>query len=108
MNKYLDSLHPYPFEKLNGLVADVTTPEGKKPISLALGEPTHRTPRFLIEAYCDPEMIAKGFGTYPPTKGLLQLREAIANFVTMRFNLSRAIDPGTEVLPVNGLSLIHI
>lgn len=102
MNKHLDSLHPYPFEKLNGLVADVTPPEGKKPISLALGEPTHRTPTFLIDAYCDPEMIANGFGTYPPTKGLLELREAIANFVTTRFNLSRAIDAGNEVLPVNG------
>ena len=27
MNKHLDSLHPYPFEKLNGLVADVTPPD---------------------------------------------------------------------------------
>ena len=102
MNKRLNSLHPYPFERISALVKDVTPPEDMKPISLALGEPTHRTPNFLIETYCDPEMISNGFSTYPPTKGILQLREAIANFVTERFNLSRPIDAGSEVLPVNG------
>ena len=102
MNKHLNSLHPYPFERISALVKDVTPPEDMKPISLALGEPTHRTPNFLIETYCDPEMIANGFSTYPPTKGISQLREAIANFVTVRFNLSRPIDAGSEVLPVNG------
>ena len=102
MNKRLNSLHPYPFERISALVKDVTPPEDMKPISLALGEPTHRTPNFLIETYCDPEMIANGFSTYPPTKGISQLREAIANFVTVRFNLSRPIDAGSEVLPVNG------
>ena len=102
MNKRLNSLHPYPFERISALVKDVTPPEDMKPISLALGEPTHRTPNFLIETYCDPEMISNGFSTYPPTKGILQLREAIANFVTVRFNLSRPIDAESEVLPVNG------
>lgn len=102
MNKRLNSLHAYPFERISALVKDVTPPEDMKPISLALGEPTHRTPNFLIETYCDPEMISNGFSTYPPTKGILQLREAIANFVTVRFNLSRPIDAGSEVLPVNG------
>ncbi|MEE2736147.1 MAG: succinyldiaminopimelate transaminase [Pseudomonadota bacterium] len=102
MNKRLNSLHPYPFERISALVKDVTPPKDMKPISLALGEPTHRTPNFLIETYCDPEMISNGFSTYPPTKGILQLREAIANFVTVRFNLSRPIDAGSEVLPVNG------
>ena len=102
MNKRLNSLHAYPFERISALVKDVTPPEDMKPISLALGEPTHRTPNFLIETYCDPEMISNGFSTYPPTKGILQLREAIANFVTVRFNLSRPIDAESEVLPVNG------
>ena len=102
MNKRLDHLNLYPFEKLNKLIEDVTPATGQKSISLALGEPKHRAPGFLIEAYCDPVAITSGFGTYPPTRGIPELREAIASFVSKRFNLSQEINPDTEVLPVNG------
>ena len=102
MNSLLDQLHPYPFEKLNALIKDINPPDDLDLISLALGEPKHRAPDFLIEKSADISAITKGFGTYPPTKGLPELREAIASFVTRRNNLNRAIDPDTEVLPVNG------
>ena len=38
--------------------------------------------------------------TYPPTRGSLELRSAIAAWVMRRFGAS--LDPDTEVLPVNG------
>jgi N-succinyldiaminopimelate aminotransferase len=102
VNSLLDRLHPYPFEKLNSLIGDINPPDDLDIISLALGEPKHRAPDFLIEQFADIDAIAQGFGTYPPTKGLPELREAIASFVTRRNNLNRAIDPDTEAIPVNG------
>ena len=102
MNKRLNQLQQYPFERLNELLANITPTTDEEFIALALGEPKHRAPEFLIESYCNPNTIAKGFGTYPPTKGLAELREAIADFVNRRFKLGRAINPETEVLPVNG------
>lgn len=105
-NSRLGLLHPYPFERLNALLEDTiatgTTPADKPFISLALGEPKHETASFLIEAYQQSDLIRRGFGAYPPTKGLPELREAIAAFINRRFKLKQPINPGTEVLPVNG------
>ena len=102
MNKRLDQLHPYPFQKLNALLDNVVPPDGIEPVSLSLGEPKHRAPEFIIKSFSDRETIARGFGTYPPTRGLPALRQAIADFVNKRFNLTRSVNPDTEVLPVNG------
>ena len=102
MNKRLDQLYPYPFEKLNVLLDDIVPPDGIELVSLSLGEPKHRAPEFIINRFSDRETIARGFGTYPPTKGLPTLRQAIAEFVNKRFNLTRRVNPDTEVLPVNG------
>ncbi|MGK0470557.1 MAG: N-succinyldiaminopimelate aminotransferase [Candidatus Azotimanducaceae bacterium] len=100
-NRRLDQLHPYPFEQLNQLLAGVT-PADLPFISLALGEPKHETANFLIESYRDTDLIKRGFGAYPPTKGLPELRESIAAFITQRFNLPSALNPDAQVLPVNG------
>ena len=102
MNKRLDQLYPYPFEKLNVLLDDIVRPDGIEPVSLSLGEPKHRAPEFIINRFSDRETIARGFGMYPPTRGFPTLRKAIADFVNKRFNLTRRVNPDTEVLPVNG------
>jgi N-succinyldiaminopimelate aminotransferase len=102
VNSQLGQLHPYPFEKLNALMSGVQPPADLAPIALSLGEPKHRAADFLIDSYSDKDTIARGFGTYPPTKGLPELRQAIADFVNRRFELTRHLDPDTEVLPVNG------
>ncbi len=101
MNKNLDKLHPYPFEKLTELLADVQGAD-KSLIALSLGEPKHPAPDFVLEVYTDKQAIQKSLGTYPPTRGLPELRTAIADFITRRFNLSSPIDPETAVLPVSG------
>ncbi|MDZ7683794.1 MAG: succinyldiaminopimelate transaminase [Gammaproteobacteria bacterium] len=103
MNPRLDHLQPYPFERLNALLGGVTGNPAKDFIPLSLGEPKHETAHFLIEAYRDADTLRQGLATYPPTKGLPELRSAIAAFVNRRFHLDAApIDPETQILPVNG------
>lgn len=98
MNPELSLLHPYPFEKLAALFKGHDAPAELKPIALSIGEPKHASPAFVAEA------IARhigGLSTYPTTLGLPVLREAIAGWLTRRFGL-RAVDPASQVLPVNG------
>lgn len=100
-NPRLDNLQPYPFERLNQLLEGVK-PADQPFISLALGEPKHPAAEFLLNAYREPGVIESGFAAYPPTKGLPELRSAIADFVTRRYCPDRPVNPETEVLPVNG------
>ena len=100
MNPNLDLLHRYPFERLNELKAGVTPPEHLKPISLSIGEPKHQSPAFVKQALIDNiDKVA----VYPATKGGQPLRESIAAWLQLRFNLnSQGIDADHQVLPVNG------
>ncbi|MEX2489920.1 MAG: succinyldiaminopimelate transaminase [Pseudomonadales bacterium] len=103
MNPHLEQLQPYPFERLNTLLADITPPENLSSIALSLGEPRHAAPDFIIDKYIDRESITTAFGTYPPTAGLPELRGAIVDFVNRRFKLGDIrLDPNRQVLPVNG------
>lgn len=103
MNPLLESLNPYPFERLNTLLEGITPNADYDLIPLSLGEPKHDAPGFLVDMYRQPEIVKRGFGTYPPTKGLPELRSAIAAFANRRFGLEAApIDPETQVLPVTG------
>lgn len=100
MNPGLTFCHPYPFEKLALLKHGITAPENKPHIGLSIGEPAHATPGFIQNALFEH---IKGLGTYPTTKGILGLRQAIADWLSFRFKIPReAIDPETQVLPVSG------
>ena len=101
MNRFLTTLRPYPFERLNRLLTDVV-PADKPPVPLSLGEPKHPAPDFLIDMLADDAFLRIGVGTYPPTKGLPELRQAISSFASRRYGLAHAPDPDTQVLPVNG------
>jgi len=98
MNPRLQSLQPYPFEKLRRLFESVTPNAGLAHISLGIGEPRHPTPEFIKRALSDS--LAKLAG-YPPTAGSESLRQAIADWLARRYRL-HSIDWRTEVLPVNG------
>ena len=102
MNPDLSNLHPYPFERMTELLGKVTPATGLEEIAWSLGEPKHEAPDFLVETLQDEAIIRKGFGTYPPTRGLPELRVAIADFITRRFKLGTALDPDRQVLPVGG------
>ena len=98
MNPRLQSLQPYPFEKLRSLFEGVKPNPGLAHISLGIGEPRHPTPELIKRALS--ENLAK-LAAYPPTAGGDTLRQAIAEWLVRRYGL-RAIDWKTEVLPVNG------
>jgi N-succinyldiaminopimelate aminotransferase len=97
MNNALNLLHPYPFEKLRGLLAGIQPPADKRPIALSIGEPKHPTPQFIKDA-----LVAglDGLANYPITQGSEALRSAIAAWAGRRYGVK--LDPATEVLPVNG------
>jgi N-succinyldiaminopimelate aminotransferase len=98
VNPHLDQLQPYPFEKLRQLFAQVTANAQFKAISLGMGEPKHPTPPFIAQALIDN---VSGLATYPTTIGTEALRTAIAGWLERRYGLP-AINPATQVLPVNG------
>jgi N-succinyldiaminopimelate aminotransferase len=98
VNPRLQSLQPYPFEKLRSLFEGVKPNPGLAHISLGIGEPRHPTPELIKRALS--ENLAK-LAAYPPTAGGDTLRQAIAEWLGRRYTL-RAIDWKTEILPVNG------
>ena len=97
MNARLPLLQPYPFERLRALLAGVTPP-AVPAIRLSIGEPQHPTPALVTEALTAH---LNGLSVYPTTAGTDSLRTAIADWFRRRYHLAR-LDPGTEVLPVNG------
>lgn len=100
MTPYLTHLHPYPFEKLAQLKQGIVPPNNKEHIALSIGEPAHATPHLIQEALLTH---LHGLSKYPTTKGMPELRAAVANWLSRRFNVpSELIDPETQVLPVNG------
>lgn len=97
MNPLLAKLQPYPFERLKQLFASVTPDAAFAPISLGIGEPRHPTPEFIKTALIGSLGALAG---YPATAGTLPLRTAFTNWLQTRYRL--ALDPATQVLPVNG------
>ncbi|MDI3238224.1 succinyldiaminopimelate transaminase [Acinetobacter ursingii] len=97
MNSSLSLLHPYPFEKLNALFKDVT-PADQPLIPLSIGEPKHPAPEFVKQAIIDN---FQHLSTYPNSKGLPELRQSIANWLTQRFKLN-SISAEDHILPVTG------
>jgi N-succinyldiaminopimelate aminotransferase len=101
MNPLLSRLQPYPFERLRQLFAGVTPNPAYRPISLGIGEPKHPTPRFIKDALAAAmDTPGHDLAGYPPTAGTPELRQAFAGWVQRRYGL--ALDPGSQVLPVNG------
>ncbi|WP_097460171.1 succinyldiaminopimelate transaminase [Mangrovitalea sediminis] len=100
MNPNLKRLQPYPFEKLANLKAGITPPADLRPIALSIGEPKHPAPAFVKQVLIDR---LDQLAVYPSTKGLDELREAIAQWASNRFKLKPGSLTGAHhVLPVNG------
>jgi N-succinyldiaminopimelate aminotransferase len=99
MNPDLARLQPYPFERIRALLEGFT-PADLPAVSLAIGEPKHPTPDFIHQAIAAN---LSGLSNYPLTKGIAALREAIAGWLTRRFQLPEGtVDAEQHVLPVNG------
>ena len=94
----LDELVASPFARLAALLDGIEP--GAPPLDLSLGEP-----RALIPSFLGPtlERHLSAFGKYPPIRGILPLREAIASWLGRRYpTLAGNIDAETHVLPLNG------
>ena len=97
MNPLLQSLQPYPFERLKQLFS-TATPSAKYPaISLGIGEPRHATPQLVLDALASS---TSALSSYPATAGLPALRQSCANWVQRRYGLT--LNPDNQILPING------
>lgn len=70
---------------------------GARLIDFSIGDPREPTPPFIAAALRDavPEI-----SQYPTTKGLPELREAIAGYVERRFGV--LVDPASQIMPTAG------
>jgi N-succinyldiaminopimelate aminotransferase len=98
LNPRLSRLQPYPFDRVRTLIAGVTPNAALRPIDLSIGEPKHPTPALVKDALTAN---LSGLAQYPRAAGLPELREAAAAWACRRYSLP-ALDPATQVLPVNG------
>ena len=99
MNPRLDTLQPYPFEKLRLLLAQAGTPPADlRAINLSIGEPKHAAPQCVKDAIVGA---LDGLSSYPPTKGGPKLRQAISQWLGKRYGIP-CPDPETQVLPALG------
>ncbi|WP_250462014.1 succinyldiaminopimelate transaminase [Microbulbifer litoralis] len=97
MNPNIEKLQPYPFTKLAALKEGLE-PADKPHIALSIGEPKHAPPDFVRDELIDN---LGRLASYPATKGIDPLREAIARWLCERFRLD-AVCADSQVLPVNG------
>jgi N-succinyldiaminopimelate aminotransferase len=99
MHPGLDQLQAYPFERLSALLAGSKPPDIPN-IAMYIGEPKHAPPRLVIDALRDN---LHRLDSYPLTRGLPELRQAVAAMLQRRFLPAGAVvDPESMVLPVNG------
>ncbi|MEO5378167.1 MAG: succinyldiaminopimelate transaminase [Magnetococcus sp. DMHC-6] len=99
MNQYLKRLHAYPFEKFSGLLEGIV-PLKTPCLDLSIGEPKHPVPEFIRQTMANS---LHGIGQYPTTKGYIELRQAIVDWLTNRYQLPPGlVEAERHVLPVNG------
>lgn len=99
-----DALPASPFARLRALL-DGCEP-GAAPRSMAIGEPQHAPPSFVLEAL---QSQVSDYGRYPPIGGTSEWRSAVEGWLTRRFSLDLNLGPSKgllaeayQILPLNG------
>ncbi|MEM1432787.1 MAG: succinyldiaminopimelate transaminase [Pseudomonadota bacterium] len=100
MNERLDALQPYPFERLRTLLGTLDPGTERALIRLSIGEPKHPAPDFVLDALADRDLLRDSLGRYPATRGLPELRQALASWLSGRYTCT--VDAEQQVLPVAG------
>ncbi|MFZ5374158.1 MAG: succinyldiaminopimelate transaminase [Campylobacterota bacterium] len=80
---------PYPFEKLNALLAGITPNPAYSPIVLTIGEPQFETPAFIQKSLAKH---SEKLRYYPKTAGEAELNGSMRGFVERRFGVRLAPD----------------
>ena len=78
--------------------------EGRRIISFGIGQPDFPTPRNIVEAA--KRALDEGFTGYTETAGILELREAIADYLKQRYNGD--VDPDEVVVTTGAKTAIFI
>lgn len=94
----LSSVQEYYFSRKLAQIAQMNA-EGKDIISLAIGSPDMPPSADTVATLCKEAMKANTHG-YQPTKGIPELRKAMADFYKRWYDVD--IDPNTEVQPLIG------
>jgi LL-diaminopimelate aminotransferase len=99
-NQRTARLAPYPFAEVNK-ARDRAAEAGMDVIDLGVGNPDLRPDQSIVDffksALDDPD---RQNHRYPPYDGIMEFREAIAEYYKTRFAVT--LDPGPEVLPLIG------
>jgi len=90
------NFEPYPFEKLNSLLKNITPNADYEPSVLTIGEPQFETPAFIQKAICNNSHLLRH---YPKTSGEENLREAQIEFVLKRFHTKLS---DAQIIPTFG------
>ncbi len=90
------NFEPYPFEKLNDLLQDITPNSNYLPSVLTIGEPQFDTPTFIQDALAQNSKLLQ---KYPKTGGEKNLREAMISFFSKRFNV---LLDNSQIIPTFG------
>jgi succinyldiaminopimelate transaminase len=96
LSPVLTELAQYPFARLDDWKADARA-RGIDLIDFGMGDPRERTPDFIREALLAS---VEEVSSYPRAPGLPELREAIADWIGRRFDVS--VDADTELVPTLG------
>ena len=95
--RVFDTLPASPFARLRALLDDVTP--RLAPVSLALGEPQHAPPDFVLQAL---KQNLDDYGRYPPIGGTPAWQEAVRSWLKRRFHIDNVLAEATQILPLNG------
>ena len=95
--RVFDTLPASPFARLRALLDDVTP--RLVPVSLALGEPQHAPPDFVLQAL---KQNPDDYGRYPPIGGTPAWQAAVRSWLKRRFHTDNVLAEATQILPLNG------
>jgi acetylornithine aminotransferase len=96
LNPVLDGLGEYPIAKVHQR-ARALRDAGRRVIDFSIGDPREPTPPFIRDALRNA---VPAVSQYPLTAGLVELRQAIADYLDRRFGV--AVDAATQVIPTSG------
>ena len=91
------SLPNSPFVRLRALLDDIEP--AKPPLSLALGEPQHAPPQFVLDAL---RAQTDDYRRYPPIGGSDIWQQAVRGWLARRLGVDSVVEQAHQVLPLNG------
>lgn len=94
----IQNLPPYLFARIEAKIAEAKA-QGKNVISLGIGDPDRPTPPHIVARLIE-EAQKPANHQYPSSVGLLEYREAVANWYQQRFGVE--LDPKKEVVSLLG------